>query len=114
MGTDIFGLSEEEKQVVANVVYYHYKGIPSDDDDCFRVLTELQKIQVTKLVAIVRVACSLDAGSNQKIDEIRLEEKDKELIVHVRTKENNFFLLNGGRLIEILSILAKYLVWKFP
>jgi len=88
MGTDIFGLSEEEKQVVANVVYYHYKGTPSDDDDCFRVLTELQKIQVTKLVAIVRVACSLDAGSNQKIDEIRLEEKDKELIVHVRTKEN--------------------------
>ncbi len=85
---DIFGLSEEEKQVVANVVYYHYKGTPSDDDDCFRVLTELQKIQVTKLVAIVRVACSLDAGSNQKIDEIRLEEKDKELIVHVRTKEN--------------------------
>ncbi len=71
-----------------NVVYYHYKGTPSDDDDCFRVLTELQKIQVTKLVAIVRVACSLDAGSNQKIDEIRLEEKDKELIVHVRTKEN--------------------------
>ena len=88
MGTDIFGLSEEEKQVVANVVYYHYKGTPSDDDDYFRVLTELQKIQVTKLVAIVRVACSLDAGSNQKIDEIRLEEKDKELIVHVRTKEN--------------------------
>ena len=31
MGTDIFGLSEEEKQVVANVVYYHYKGTPSDD-----------------------------------------------------------------------------------
>ena len=88
MGPDIFGLSEEEKQVVANVVYYHYKGTPSDDDEYFKVLTELQKIQVTKLVAIVRVACALDAGSNQKIEAIRIEEKDKELVVHVRTKEN--------------------------
>ena len=66
MGTDIFGLSEEEKQVVANVVFYHYKGTPSDDDTYFNSLTELQKIQVTKLVAIIRVACALDAGSNQK------------------------------------------------
>ena len=58
MGTDIFGLSEEEKQVVANVVYYHYKGTPSDDDAYFNALTELQKIQVTKLVAVIRVACA--------------------------------------------------------
>ena len=43
MGTDIFGLSEEEKQVVANVVYYHYKGTPSDDDAYFNALTEFAK-----------------------------------------------------------------------
>lgn len=88
MGTDIFGLSEEEKQVVATVVYYHYKGNPSDDDEYFRVLTELQKIQVTKLVAIIRVACALDAGSNQKVEDIRIEEVENTLVVHVKTKEN--------------------------
>ena len=88
MGTDIFGLSEEEKQVVATVIYYHYKGNPSDDDEYFRVLTELQKIQVTKLVAIIRVACALDAGSNQKVEDIRIEEVENTLVVHVKTKEN--------------------------
>lgn len=88
MGTDIFGLSEEEKQVVANVVFYHYKGNPSDDDKYFKVLTELQKIQVTKLVAIIRVACALDAGSNQKIESISIEERQNELVVHANTKEN--------------------------
>ena len=36
-------------------------------------MTELQKIQVTKLVAIIRVACALDAGSNQKISDVILE-----------------------------------------
>ena len=88
MGTDIFGLSEEEKQVVANVVYYHYKGTPNDDDSYFNALTELQKIQVTKLVAIIRVACALDAGSNQKISEVTLEERDNVLYVFCRTNED--------------------------
>ncbi|MDU3384100.1 MAG: phosphatase [Veillonella sp.] len=88
MGTDIFGLSEEEKQVVANVVFYHYKGTPSDDDTYFNSLTELQKIQVTKLVAIIRVACALDAGSNQKISDVILEERDNVLYVFCRTNED--------------------------
>lgn len=88
MGTDIFGLSEAEKQVVANVVYYHYKGTPCDDDPYFKELTELQKIQVTKLVAIIRVACALDAGSNQKITDVSLEERDNVLYVFCRTDED--------------------------
>ena len=81
-------LAEEEKQVVANVVYYHYKGTPNDDDAYFNALTELQKIQVTKLVAIIRVACALDAGSNQKISDVTLEERDNVLYVFCRTNED--------------------------
>ncbi|WP_028257609.1 phosphatase [Veillonella montpellierensis] len=88
MGTDIFGLSEQEKEVVANVVYYHYKGTPSDDDDNFSKLTELQKIQVTKLVAIIRTACSLDAGSNQKVESIDIQIEDNMVHVIAYTQED--------------------------
>ena len=88
MGTDIFGLSEQEKEVIANVVYYHYKGMPSDDDAYFRKLTELQKIQVTKLVAVIRMACSLDAGSNQKISDIDITEQDNTMIVTAYTDQD--------------------------
>ena len=88
MGTDIFGLSEEEKEVVANVVYYHYKGTPSDDDEYFRHLTEFQKIQVTKLVAVIRIACSLDAGSNQKISSIDIARQDEEITITAHTNED--------------------------
>ena len=111
MGTDIFGLSEEEKQVVANVVFYHYKGTPSDDDTYFNSLTELQKIQVTKLVAIIRVACALDAGSNQKISDVILEERDNVLYVFCRTNEDislEWWTFKS----RMLNIYRKYLVWK--
>lgn len=88
MGTDIFGLSDQEKEVVANVVYYHYKGMPSDDDENFRKLTELQKIQVTKLVAVIRIACALDAGANQKISRIHVDKEDNVVKVDAYTKED--------------------------
>ena len=88
MGTDIFGLSEEEKQVVANVVFYHYKGTPSDDDTYFNSLTELQKIQVTKLVAIIRVACALDAGVTKKSQMLYWKSAINVLYVFCRTNED--------------------------
>ncbi len=83
MGTDIFGLSEGEKQVVANVAYYHYKGIPNDEDENFVGLSELQKILVIKLVAIIRLAQALDRSHLQKISTIDARIRDNKLIVEV-------------------------------
>lgn len=73
---------------MANVVYYHYKGTPSDDDAYFNALTELQKIQVTKLVAVIRVACALDAGSNSKDFRCYLRGAWIVIIVFCRTNED--------------------------
>ena len=43
---------------------------------------------MTKLVAVIRVACALDAGSNQKISDVTLEEQDNVLYVFCRTNED--------------------------
>ena len=43
---------------------------------------------MTKLVAVIRVACALDAGSNQKISDVTLEERDNVLYVFCRTNED--------------------------
>ena len=51
-------------------------------------MTELQKIQVTKLVAVIRMACSLDAGSNQKISDIDITEQDNTMIVTAYTDQD--------------------------
>ncbi len=92
MGSDIFGLTDDEKRVVANVVYYHYKGYPSDADAQFRELDEVDKRQIMKLVAIIRLAKDLDASYEQKIQSIDVTvlEQEKKLIVTVNTKQNVF------------------------
>lgn len=88
MGSDIFGLSDQEKEVVANVVYYHYKGTPSDDDGYYCRLTEYQKIAVLKLVAIIRLACALDAGANQKVQRIAVDRQGESLVVTAFRQED--------------------------
>ncbi|WP_028255617.1 phosphatase [Veillonella magna] len=88
MGTDIFGLSDREKEIVANVVYYQYKGTPGDDDDNFRRLRELQKICVTKLVAILRIARALDASHKHKIERISLHRRDSNIVVEAVAQED--------------------------
>jgi exopolyphosphatase/guanosine-5'-triphosphate,3'-diphosphate pyrophosphatase len=81
MATDIFGITEEEKEIVANIGFYYGQGLPNERDENYHVLSPLQKMLVLKLVAIFRLADSLDAGHNGKITRITTEVKNRELIV---------------------------------
>ncbi len=73
MGTDIFGLSDLEKEIVAVVAYYNYKGRPSDRDNVFRQLPEAAKMTVLKLVAVLRLALAMDQGELQKLQNVEAE-----------------------------------------
>ncbi len=88
MGTDIFGLSEIEKEVVANVAYYYYKGTPSDRDENFERLTEIQKMMTIKLVAIFRLARALDVSHLEKIHSIEATLADGTLTIRANTDQN--------------------------
>jgi len=88
MSTDIFGLSEVEKEVVANAVFYQYKGRPSNDDSNFRQLGKVSKIIVAKLVAILRMAHDLDSSRKQKVTHIALRKEDETIIVTASSTED--------------------------
>ncbi|MDR3562152.1 MAG: HD domain-containing protein [Negativicutes bacterium] len=66
ISTDIIGFSESEKALIANVAYYHSKGIPSDADDNIAELTPDQRLTLAKLAAIMRLADAIDRSHLQK------------------------------------------------
>jgi exopolyphosphatase/guanosine-5'-triphosphate,3'-diphosphate pyrophosphatase len=66
VSSDILGFSELEKQVIANVAYYHSKGTPSNIDAHFAALTPEQKVTTAKLSAIIRLADAVDRSHRQK------------------------------------------------
>ena len=95
MSTEIIGLSERERRIIANVVRhntqelgnYRFAGIS-------RELNTEDYVLVAQLLAIMRVANCLDQSYLQKIEELRVTKKDDELIISAATKED--FTLERG------------------
>ena len=80
--TDIFGLADDEKQILAAVLYYAFDGTLQESSAVYHELTPRQKVITAKLTAIFRLADSLDKSHLGKISDLRAELGEDELIVY--------------------------------
>ena len=64
---EIFGLDRDDRQIVGNVVRYHRKALPSKSHPYYMSLTREQRLVVSKLAAILRVADALDRGHARRM-----------------------------------------------
>lgn len=89
MGTEIIGLSHLEREIVANVVRYHVKPFRYNE-----VFIEAKPavngrlvnpgnptLLVAKLIAILRLANSMDRSHKGKLETCRLKLQDKKLVI---------------------------------
>ncbi len=88
MATEIIGLSNRERRIIANVVKYNTFEISYEDILEQPGLTEKDFMLIMKLTAILRVANALDRSHKQKFSEVRILVKDGELQIHVDTSED--------------------------
>ena len=87
METDLFGITDEEKEILANIAYYADSGIsPQGTTEVFDMLPPEQKVIAAKLVAIFRLADSLDKGHMGKIKRIEAELNGSELLVRYQAE----------------------------
>jgi len=84
MATEIIGISEAERLIIANVVKYNHQDF--DYLDNFIEEDEIDRTSyliVAKLTAILRVANGLDLSNKQKIKDVKATVKEHELILTV-------------------------------
>lgn len=65
---EILGLSDKNLNIVANVVRYHGEEIPSLSHENYKTLNFTDKIIVSKLAAILKLAEALNISKKNKID----------------------------------------------
>ena len=65
--SQIFGLSDEETAIVANIARYHRGALPQKTHLPYVALDREDRITVDKLAAILRIANALDAEHVQKV-----------------------------------------------
>jgi exopolyphosphatase / guanosine-5'-triphosphate,3'-diphosphate pyrophosphatase len=74
--SQIFGLSDEETAIVANIARYHRGALPQRTHLPYVALDREDRITVDKLAAILRIANALDAEHVQKVRGLRLLRHD--------------------------------------
>jgi len=70
--SQIFGLTDDETAVVANIARYHRRGLPQNSHPPYAALDRQDRLIVDKLAAILRLANALDAEHLQKVTAVRL------------------------------------------
>lgn len=89
MATEIIGLSNEEREIVANVVKYNHLEFESYEAIAAgHMISSEQYLRITKLSAILRVANGLDRSHKQKFKDITVKIKDGEFVISVNTNKD--------------------------
>lgn len=87
---DIFGLRKADKNIVSNVVRYHRRSLPQPSHEPYMSLPRMDRVVVSKLAAILRVASALDKSRQQKIKNFHLEKQDDGYTIWIPEETGDF------------------------
>ena len=65
--SEFFGIGTRERTLVALIARYHRRALPQPGHEAYSQLSRRDRITISKLAALLRIAKSLDASRKQKI-----------------------------------------------
>ena len=86
--SEIFGLDASEIALVARVARYHRRAAPRPTHEEFIDLPAADRIRVSKLAAILRVADALEFSHERGKDALTFGTQRDELVIRVRTRDD--------------------------
>lgn len=86
--SELPGFSQGEMQMIANISRYHRKSEPSLQHSTFSDLKPDERMRVSKLSAILRIADALDREHLQKITDLRREDDKGKTTISIKAKSD--------------------------
>ncbi len=83
LNSELFGLGKEDMMMVALIARYHRRAQPSPEHEGYNLLSRENRIIVSKLAAILRVADALERSHSQRISSLRCRIERGVLLVEV-------------------------------
>jgi len=81
MATPVIGLNQAQMAIVANVARYHRKSMPKPQHDAYRILSSKDRVVVSKLAALLRLADAMDNEHASKVSAFSVEYKKPKFTV---------------------------------
>ena len=88
MNSDLFGLSHHDMLMIAMVARYHRRATPQPYHEGFSSLDRDDRLAVSKMAAILRVADALDRNHMQQVRDLRFTREGGDFVVWVRDVED--------------------------
>uniref|UniRef100_UPI002611F350 Ppx/GppA phosphatase family protein n=1 Tax=uncultured Gimesia sp. TaxID=1678688 RepID=UPI002611F350 len=80
---NLFGLGQTDLLLVSLIARYHRRASPKATHPGYATLDRLNRIAITKMAAILRVADALDSSYSQRVKEIECDIKQGKLIISI-------------------------------
>jgi exopolyphosphatase/guanosine-5'-triphosphate,3'-diphosphate pyrophosphatase len=84
--SDIPGLSDREKEIVARIARYHRRRAPETTHSGMKGLAPNERRMVRKLATLLRIADSLDRSHHQLVQKVTVMPSRKTVSVRLFTK----------------------------
>ncbi|EMI52315.1 Ppx/GppA phosphatase family protein [Rhodopirellula sallentina] len=81
--SELFGLSQHELQLVALVARYHRRASPQSGHEGYNSLDRKDRVAVTKMAAMLRLAIALDDSRSGRIREVQCTREEKQMVISV-------------------------------
>jgi len=79
----LLGLSKREKKVLSQVVRYHRKAGPSDNNETFASMSEADQKKVWQLSALLRLGIALNKERRSRVQDVDVEIDQQNITLHL-------------------------------
>jgi exopolyphosphatase/guanosine-5'-triphosphate,3'-diphosphate pyrophosphatase len=73
LATPIVGLKRDQVAIIGNIARYHRKSLPKPQHELYKVLPSRDKVIVSKLAALLRLADAMDNEHGSKVSDFEVE-----------------------------------------
>lgn len=85
---ELFGLSRQELTLVSLIARYHRQASPQPSHESYASLDRDERVAVSKLAAILRMAKALDASRSQRVTNVRFQRRRNSINIYVSGVED--------------------------
>jgi exopolyphosphatase/guanosine-5'-triphosphate,3'-diphosphate pyrophosphatase len=88
--SEILGLQQNEMELIAQIARYHRKSSPKASHDEYSELPIEEKLIVSRLASIIRIADAMDSTHSQIVEGLKLRLSEEECAIVIKIKGNHY------------------------
>lgn len=85
--SEILGLTETDLKIIAQIARYHRKATPRPTHTEYMSLEMSQRVMVSRLASLLRIADALDAIHTQQVEKIKVDIDDNRCVLYVHFRD---------------------------